>query len=112
MKLINSNEIYMHTHELVFISIIFSFQEGTGLHPEQVDALKNGFDGFDKENSGLISPTAMQMIFKMIGVTVQVIIETNDCTRLLIFIHLLKMRLSLKQWKMLYLCHIIYHFRF
>lgn len=43
----------------------------TGLHPEQIDALRNGFDGFDKENSGVISATGMQMIFKMIGVTVQ-----------------------------------------
>ena len=39
---------------------------------EQVDALKNGYDGFDKENTGSISATAMQMIFKMIGVSVQV----------------------------------------
>jgi len=45
--------------------------ESTGLDPEQIDALKNGFDGFDKENAGTISATAMQMIFKMIGVTVQ-----------------------------------------
>jgi len=45
--------------------------EQTGLDMEQVDALKNGYDGFDKENTGAISATAMQMIFKMIGVSVQ-----------------------------------------
>jgi Ca2+-binding EF-hand superfamily protein len=45
--------------------------EQTGLDMEQVDALKNGYDGFDKENTGSISATAMQMIFKMIGVSVQ-----------------------------------------
>lgn len=43
----------------------------TGLDVEQIDALRNGFDGFDKEHTGVISATAMQMIFKMIGVTVQ-----------------------------------------
>jgi len=43
----------------------------TGLDVEQIDALKNGFDGFDKENTGVISATGMQMIFKMIGVSVQ-----------------------------------------
>lgn len=45
--------------------------EVTGLDPEQIDALKNGFDGFDKEHAGVISTTATQMIFKMIGVNVQ-----------------------------------------
>ena len=39
---------------------------------EQIEALKKGFEGFDKENSGIISGTAMQMIFKMMGVNVQV----------------------------------------
>jgi calmodulin len=38
---------------------------------EQIEALKKGFEGFDKENSGIISGTAMQMIFKMMGVNVQ-----------------------------------------
>lgn len=47
--------------------------EATGLHPEQIDALKNGFDGFDKENTGTISSTGCQMIFKMIGVNVQTV---------------------------------------
>ncbi len=37
----------------------------------QVEALKKGFDSFDKEQVGSISGTAMQMIFKMMGVTVQ-----------------------------------------
>ena len=47
-------------------------QETTGLDMEQIEALKKGFEGFDKENSGIISGTAMQMIFKMMGVNVQV----------------------------------------
>ena len=47
-------------------------QEATGLDHEQVDALRKGFDGFDKEQTGTISGTAIQMIFKMIGVNVQV----------------------------------------
>ena len=34
--------------------------------------MKKGFEGFDKEQSGIISGTAMQMIFKMMGVNVQV----------------------------------------
>merc|ERR1712241_563236 len=45
--------------------------ENTGLDMEQIEALKKGFEGFDKENSGIISGTAMQMIFKMMGVNVQ-----------------------------------------
>ena len=40
---------------------------------EQIEALKKAFEGFDKEQSGIISGTAMQMIFKMMGVNVQVI---------------------------------------
>ena len=48
-------------------------QESTGLDGEQLEALKKAFDGFDKEQSGIISGTAMQMIFKMMGVNVQVI---------------------------------------
>lgn len=47
------------------------YSEQTGLDVEQIDALKNGFDGCDKENTGIITGTAMQMIFKMIGISVQ-----------------------------------------
>lgn len=47
------------------------YSKVTGLDVEQIDALQNGFDGFDKENTGVISATGMQMIFKMIGVSVQ-----------------------------------------
>lgn len=47
-------------------------QENTGLDGEQIEALKKGFDGFDKEQAGIISGTAMQMIFKMLGFNVQV----------------------------------------
>ena len=52
-------------------------QETTGLDMEQIEALKKGFEGFDKENSGIISGTAMQMIFKMMGVNVQVKLVRN-----------------------------------
>merc|ERR1712088_945525 len=45
--------------------------EMSGLDPPQIDALKNGFDSFDKENAGFINATQMQMIFKMMGVNVQ-----------------------------------------
>ncbi len=50
---------------------LFVVQESTGLDQEQVEALKKGFEGFDKEQSGAISSTAIQMIFKMMGVNVQ-----------------------------------------
>ena len=52
-----------------------SFQEETGLDIEQIDVLKNGFDGLDKENTGMISATGMQMIYKMIGLSVQVCLK-------------------------------------
>ena len=37
--------------------------ESTGLDLEQVDSLKKGFEGFDKEGAGTISQTTMQVIF-------------------------------------------------
>lgn len=42
--------------------------ESTGLNDDQVDSLKKGFEGFDKETSGTISQTTMQMILKSMGV--------------------------------------------
>merc|ERR1711890_139303 len=42
--------------------------ESTGLDLEQVDSLKKGFEGFDKEGAGTISQTTMQMILKSMGV--------------------------------------------
>jgi len=53
------------------MEIYKGISEQTGLDVEQIDALKNGFDGFDKENTGIISGTGLQMILKMIGVSVQ-----------------------------------------
>merc|ERR1712126_451926 len=44
--------------------------EVTGLDMEQVEALKKGFDGFDKEGGGTITQTTMQMILKSMGVKV------------------------------------------
>lgn len=45
--------------------------EMTGLDLGQLEALKHGFEGFDKEAAGFINATQMQMIFKMMGVQVQ-----------------------------------------
>merc|ERR1711990_1081119 len=42
--------------------------ESTGLDLEQVDSLKKGFEGFDKEGAGTITQTTMQMILKSMGV--------------------------------------------
>ena len=44
----------------------------TGLDMQQLEALKHGFEGFDKEGTGIINSTQSQMIFKMMGVQVQV----------------------------------------
>ena len=44
--------------------------ESTGLDLEQIDSLKKGFEGFDKEGGGTISQTTMQMILKSMGVKV------------------------------------------
>merc|ERR1712110_556542 len=44
--------------------------EVTGLDPEQIDSLKKGFDGFDKEGGGTINQTSMMMILKSMGVDV------------------------------------------
>ena len=45
--------------------------ELTGLDLEQIDTLKKGFEGFDKEGSGFISQTSMQMILKSMGVKME-----------------------------------------
>merc|ERR1712106_731409 len=45
--------------------------EGTGLDFDQVESLKKGFDGFDKEGGGDINQTTMQMILKSMGVKVE-----------------------------------------
>merc|ERR1712119_178822 len=44
--------------------------ESTGLDVEQIDSLKKGFEGFDKEGGGTINQTTMQMILKSMGVKV------------------------------------------
>merc|ERR1712215_47969 len=44
--------------------------ESTGLDSEQVDSLKKGFDGFDKEGAGTVNQTSMQMILKSMGVKI------------------------------------------
>jgi len=42
--------------------------ESTGLDKEQIDALKKGFEGFDKEGTGTISETNMMMILKSMDI--------------------------------------------
>ena len=58
-------------------------QEITGLDGTQLEALKGGFEGFDKENTGCINSTQSQMIFKMMGVQVQVLHITSNTGSLL-----------------------------
>merc|ERR1712032_1389575 len=41
--------------------------ESSGLDVEQIEGLKKGFDGFDKEGSGTIGQTSMQMVLKSMG---------------------------------------------
>merc|ERR1712126_341996 len=45
--------------------------EATGLDVDQVESLKKGFDGFDKDGGGAINQTTMQMILKSMGVKVE-----------------------------------------
>ena len=42
--------------------------EYTGLEVDQVESLRKGFEGFDKEGTDSISETSMQMILKSMGV--------------------------------------------
>merc|ERR1711997_1271625 len=44
--------------------------EATGLGMDQVENLKKGFEGFDKDGSGNISQTSMKMILKSMNVKV------------------------------------------
>ena len=53
--------------------------ESTGLDLEQIDSLKKGFEGFDKEGGGTISQTSMQMILKSMGVKVDKDDMDNYC---------------------------------
>jgi len=50
--------------------VLAGIAESTGLDSEQIEALKKGFDGFDKEGAGTISETNMQMILKSMGIKV------------------------------------------
>ena len=40
-------------------------QRETGLDQEQLESLKKAFDNFDKEEKGVMSATAMHMVFKV-----------------------------------------------
>ena len=42
-----------------------------GLDLDQLEGLKKGFEGFDKEGSGTITQTTMQMILKSMGVKLE-----------------------------------------
>merc|ERR1711997_632246 len=65
----------MMTEETEFVQIA----EATGLDVEQIDSLKKGFEGFDKEGGGTISQTSMQMILKSMGVKVDKDDMDNHC---------------------------------
>lgn len=45
--------------------------ESTGLDSEQIEGLKKGFEGFDKDGTGSISQTTMQMVLKSMGVRLE-----------------------------------------
>ena len=45
--------------------------DSSGLDVDQIESLKKGFDGFDKEEEGTINQTTMQMILKSMGVKVE-----------------------------------------
>ena len=64
--------LYLRCFERTPFLTLLKFQEITGLDGTQLEALKGGFEGFDKENTGCINSTQSQMIFKMMGVQVQV----------------------------------------
>lgn len=53
--------------------------ESSGLDVEQIEGLKKGFDGFDKEGSGTIGQTSMQMVLKSMGVKVDKVDMDNYC---------------------------------
>merc|ERR1711990_213353 len=53
--------------------------ESSGLDVEQIEGLKKGFEGFDKEGGGTISQTSMQMILKSMGVKVDKDDMENHC---------------------------------
>ena len=53
--------------------------ESSGLDVEQIEGLKKGFEGFDKEGGGTISQTSMQMILKSMGVKVDKDDMDNYC---------------------------------
>ena len=69
---------------LTFTMNVVQFQACTGLDMAQVETLKKCFDSMDKEQNGSISAAAIQMIFKMLGVTVQKaglgMISLSQCT--------------------------------
>ena len=48
-----------------------SIVDSSGLDVDQIESLKKGFDGFDKEEEGAINQTTMQMILKSMGVKVE-----------------------------------------
>jgi len=48
--------------------VLTQIAESTGLDKDQIDALKKGFEGFDKEGAGTISETNMQMILKSMDI--------------------------------------------
>ena len=60
-----SNNHFFITMTMYVLLYGWLLQRDTGLDLEQVDSLKMAFDKFDKEETGVMSATAMQMIFKV-----------------------------------------------
>ena len=62
-------EILSHHYDLYLILIDDDICQGLDL--DQLEGLKKGFEGFDKEGSGTITQTTMQMILKSMGVKLE-----------------------------------------
>ena len=62
-------EILSHHYDFNLILIDDDICQGLDL--DQLEGLKKGFEGFDKEGSGTITQTTMQMILKSMGVKLE-----------------------------------------
>ena len=62
-------EILSHHYDFNLILIADDICQGLDL--DQLEGLKKGFEGFDKEGSGTITQTTMQMILKSMGVKLE-----------------------------------------
>ena len=61
----------MESEEVTLNTQYESIVDASGLDVDQIESLKKGFDGFDKDGGGAINQTSMQMILKSMGVKVE-----------------------------------------